>query len=78
MAKINSSRDNPSALRRWKSLSLRLVPTIKNAYAASTVHVYRGYWKKQPGAAVRLSTLARFLHTGAQRVLEASRGTIPK
>jgi len=71
MAKINSSRDNPERASTLEEFVTQVwFPTIKNRYAASTVHVYRGYWKNSLAPRCGSQLLRDFSTPEAQRVLE--------
>ena len=78
MAKINSSRDNPERASTLEEFVTQVwFPTIENRHAASTVHVYRGYWKNSLSPRCGFQLLRDFSTPEAQRVLESiARGNL--
>ena len=71
MKKINACRDNPErASTLGEFVDQVWLPTIENRHAASTVHVYRGYWKNSLAPRCGSQLLRDFSTPEAQRVLE--------
>lgn len=71
MEKINACRDNPERASTLGEFVTQIwFPTIENRHAASTVHVYRGYWKHSLAPRCGPQLLRDFSTPEAQRVLE--------